>query len=843
MNRQTGQRRGFLLLVVVFVVLGVSGTLISSSHWINKPFPGFFLYDNGAVAPNFLPHWSGQRQGLEFLDRILAVEDRSISNPAAVYEEIRRHPPGHLFQYTVEREGVLSQVLIPSMRFSFNDWFLSFGIYLFTGLGFLAIGFTPFYLRSSAAAAAPLFLMVSAIFLWFVSTFDFMTTYYLPKEVRIFALTITSGAGIHLGLLLTRGRRESQGHTLALIVIYGLSLLLGLFFSLTFYGSPELWRWALRGSYFYSCSAALIFLALLGSALRRRPIPYLDKLRLRVVFAGAVLGFFIPTLGTVLTSSFHQGIPYNLLLIPTLFFPLSVAYALIKYSLFDIGAVLKIGLSRGLLTGVLLLVYILIVFVLNLFTGIYEQDFSAPLFFSVLVVLIFNPLLRWIENAVDRYLYRKEYDPNQLQNEVSSVLRSLSRPHSVAERFLNAVAEPMGIETAHLLFQSGEKRYLHASLDGKSYRPEEILPQLIRCWIQICGGERRGISQEEVRGDPKFQEKGNELLRFLAELDAELLLPITFENTIRGFVSFGKKGSGRDYSADDFRLLCGLTDQLALALENGVLYDESEKAKEDYRLLYDESQSFNRKLVETDRLKKHFVANISHELRTPLSAILGYTEVLSDQAFTGDDREILDRIAAHGQDLSQLMDSLLDFSRMEAGAMTSSLQPVKVKETFGQLEIIARRLIRERPISFGVHIGSSLDVFETDPKKLHQIIFQLLTNALKFTEKGEIGLEIRLLDESPDPSIEISVSDTGIGIDERDHEAIFDDFRQLDGSSTRRFGGTGVGLSLCKKLAESLGGEIKVKSKIGQGSVFSLTLPVRRSEVKAIPEPPMVGAQ
>jgi signal transduction histidine kinase len=203
----------------------------------------------------------------------------------------------------------------------------------------------------------------------------------------------------------------------------------------------------------------------------------------------------------------------------------------------------------------------------------------------------------------------------------------------------------------------------------------------------------------------------------------------------------------------------------------------------------------------------------------------------------------LDRIAAHGQDLSQLMDSLLDFSRIEAGARTSTRQPVNLKETFKQLEIMARRLIRERPIRFGVHIGSTVDVIETDPKKLHQILLQLLTNALKFTEKGQISLEIRLLDKFPDPSVEISVSDTGIGIDERNQEAIFEDFRQLDGSSTRRFGGTGVGLSLCRKLAESLGGKIEVKSKVGQGSVFTLTLPLRRPHVETIPDLRMESVQ
>jgi signal transduction histidine kinase len=842
MNRQSKQRRGFLAVVGLLALLGAGGPMISSFQWFNQPFPGFLLYDNQVVAPNFLPHWTGQKQRLEFFDRVMAIQGRPVTDAGSVYEEVRRHPPGHSFQYDVERDGVISHVLIPSMRFSFNDWFLSFGVYLITGLGFLAIGCTPFYLRSSAAAAAPLFLMVSAIFLWFVTTFDFMTTHFFPKEIKIFAITLTSATGIHLGLRLTQRAREGKKHLLPLVFVYGLSLVLGLVCSLTFYDFPGLWRWALRASYAYSCLAAIIFLALLGSALRRS-ISTLETLRLRVIFAGAVLGFFLPTLGAVLTSSFHREISFNFLLIPTLFFPLSVTYALLKYSLFDIGSVLKVGLSRGLLTGVLLLAYISLVSVLSISTGLYEQDFSVPLLFSILVVLIFNPLLRWTERVVDRYVYPKEYDSNELQKEVGLLLRSLSRPRSVAENFLKAVAKAIGIEHSRLFFLAEEDDPFEVSLDGKDIGRKEIASELARCWTRHHATDRRVLAKEEIERDSKPQGQRNELLTLFGELKAELVIPISFEETVRGFISLGKKCSGRDFSAEDVRVLCSLTDHLALALENGVLYDDSEKAKEKYQLLYDQSELLNKRLVETDRLKKHFVANISHELRTPLSAILGYTEVLSDQAFAGNKQEVLDRIAAHGQDLSQLMDSLLDFSRIEAGAMTSTRQPVNIKETFGQLEIMARRLIRERPIRFGVHIGSTVDVIETDPKKLHQILLQLLTNALKFTEKGEISLEIRLLDKSPVLSVEILVSDTGIGIDERNQEAIFEDFRQLDGSSTRRFGGTGVGLSLCRKLAESLGGKIKVKSKVGEGSVFSLTLPLRRPELATISDLRIVGVQ
>jgi len=832
MNLLTWQRRGLLAIVGFLAFLVVAGALISSFQWINRPFPGFFLYDNLAVAPDFLPRWGGSRGGLRFLDRVLAVQGEAINHPRALYDLVRSAPPGSQFRYTVEREGNRFEAVIASMQFSFHDWLLSFGIYLLAGIGFIAIGVTPFYFRSPSPAAAPLFLMVSVIFLWFTATFDFMTTQFVPKEVRIFAFTMTPSAGIHLGLLLTKRASIRKSYLPLLLLIYGVSILLGLFYSFAFYGDIGVWHWALRLSYGYSCLAALVFLALLWADLRK-PISNLEGLRLRVVFFGSIVGFFLPTFGTVLASFFYWAIPYNLLLIPTVFFPLSVAYALLKYNLFDLDVVLKVGLTRGALTGVLLLIYVLLVFVLSPLVGIYEKDSVVALFFSILVVIVFNPLLRWIERVMNHLLFRKEYDPTRLQGEVSLLLRSLSKAQSTAQQCLSLVTGRMEIETASLFFCSqGQGKYLAVSLGGEPNDGKGSLQLLHSLWSRRFGTDKRGVSRDEAKSSPACQENREELLSIFAELKAELVISLISEKEVVGLVSLGKKRLGRAYSADDFGLLCLLADQLALALENGMLFEESEKTKENYQRLYDESQALNRKLVEGDRQKKQFVANISHELRTPISTILGYSEVLLDASFTGDKRAILERVVTNGQELSQLMDSLLDFSRIEAGSTEATLQEVRIGEVLGSLETMTKRLIKGRPIQFRVHIEPLLEVIETDAKKLQQILMQLLTNALKFTEKGEIALKMKSCLEKDAPFVEISVSDTGIGISKRDQDLIFEEFRQLDGSSTRQYGGTGLGLSLCKRMAQSLGGKIAVESEPGQGSVFSLMLPIRRYELQ-----------
>ncbi|MFQ5815927.1 MAG: ATP-binding protein [Candidatus Hydrothermarchaeaceae archaeon] len=825
---QTWQRKALLGAVGLLALVVIISSLNTSFQWINRPFPGFFLYGNMVVGPDFLPRWSGEKEGLRFMDRIVAVEGRAVHRRREIYDLVQSSPPNSSFHYTMERAGENISLTIPSMKFTFFDWFLTYGVYLLVGLSFLTIGIAPIYLRSSLPSVAPLFFMGSTVFLWFATTFDYMTTDIFLKDVRVFSFTLTPSAGIHLGLLLARGPDGFKRRRLYLYLIYGASILLGLFNSYSFYASVTIWQWALRLSYIYGWLASLIFLSLLWKAVRA-PISNLERSRLRVILGGAFLGFLFPTFGTVIRSYYLLEVPHNLLLIFTVCFPLSVAFALLKYNLFDIDAVFKLGLQI-ILTGGLLLAYVLVVMILSISIGIYEEDYLFPILLSILVVLVFSPLMRWIEGVVSRYVYRRGYDPVMLQREVSSLLRTLSRPKSVAEKFLKVVKDRVGIKTGSVFCQSEEQGgKFSIYLNGYSMGSEEYPIELCSPWVEYFEALDRGISKDEVETNPVYRDNRDSLLKIFRELKLELLIPMIFEKKLLGLVSLGKKTSGGTYSADDFRILSNLTEQLALSLKNGILFEQSVRAGDEYMILYDRSEKMNKKLIGMDQQQKQFVANISHELRTPISTILGYTELLLDPEFNGERRIILERIVNGGRSVSGLMDSLLEFSRMESGTLSLGLEEVGVRELFGTLETMTVRLVKGSPIRLRWQIDPSISAIKTDPKKLQQILIHLLTNSVKFTERGEIALEVKPYWDNGYDFVEISVSDTGIGISKCDQEIIFEEFRQLDGSSTRKFGGTGLGLSLCKKLAQSLGGRIEVQSEVGHGSTFSLILPVKGS--------------
>jgi signal transduction histidine kinase len=229
------------------------------------------------------------------------------------------------------------------------------------------------------------------------------------------------------------------------------------------------------------------------------------------------------------------------------------------------------------------------------------------------------------------------------------------------------------------------------------------------------------------------------------------------------------------------------------------------------------------------RLKEEFIATLSHELRTPLHAVLGYTDLIESALDHDADpliAESVGRLRANGRRLSDLIEEMLGFASLRAGYTGLRLEPVDVPRLAGELVIYARELLAGRPVELQVEMSSDLPLVTTDGNKLRQALASLLSNAAKFTEQGWIRL---VLGGSADRLV-VTVSDTGIGINAADLQHIFDDFRQLDGSSTRRFGGIGLGLALARGLLTLLGGSLEVESQPGHGSTFRATLPCVPSE-------------
>jgi signal transduction histidine kinase len=229
---------------------------------------------------------------------------------------------------------------------------------------------------------------------------------------------------------------------------------------------------------------------------------------------------------------------------------------------------------------------------------------------------------------------------------------------------------------------------------------------------------------------------------------------------------------------------------------------------------------------QASRLKEEFIATLSHELRTPLHAILGYTDLIESVVEPAADplvMESVDRLRANARRLHGLLEEMLGFAALRAGHASAYIAPIQIQSIVGELAGLTRDLLAGRPIEFELEMPPEIPPILTDGHKLRQVLASLLSNAAKFTERGQVKLSVAVRSTN---HILISVSDTGIGIAPEDLTHIFEDFRQLDGSSTRRFGGVGLGLALARGTLAMLGGTLEVTSRPQEGSTFRVILPV-----------------
>ena len=228
-------------------------------------------------------------------------------------------------------------------------------------------------------------------------------------------------------------------------------------------------------------------------------------------------------------------------------------------------------------------------------------------------------------------------------------------------------------------------------------------------------------------------------------------------------------------------------------------------------------------LERANHLKSEFVSTMSHELRTPLNVILGFVEMARDPTFGPDERQnLFERIEAAGLELLEMVQSTLDIGKLEAGVDEPCLKPVCLPELWAALERDCACLPRAKSVSLEWSGDAPDMVFATDPRKLTGALRNLVGNALKFTDHGKVSVSVRRDAES----LVFRVEDTGVGIREQDLEAIFEMFRQGDGSDSRVYGGTGLGLYIARRAVEQLGGRIAVVSRVGHGSVFTIVLPL-----------------
>jgi signal transduction histidine kinase len=321
--------------------------------------------------------------------------------------------------------------------------------------------------------------------------------------------------------------------------------------------------------------------------------------------------------------------------------------------------------------------------------------------------------------------------------------------------------------------------------------------------------ERKPVHVIDVQADPEHTMVE---ARKRAGLRTMLAVPLLREGTPIGVLHLNRTVV-RPFTDKQIALVETFADQAAIAIENVRLFDEI--------------QDKSRQLAEASERKSQFLASMSHELRTPLNAIIGLTEMMvSNAARFGTEKalEPLHRVNAAGTHLLSLINEILDLSKIEAGKLELNPEPVDLARLIDEVIGTAGQLAEKNKNRLIVEAQENVGALTADPMRFKQILFNLLSNACKFTKEGEVALRVRKVVDGRD-WVDLAVADTGIGMTAEQQVKLFQDFTQADSLTARRYGGTGLGLAITRKLARMMGGDVTVTSEPGKGSVFTVRLP------------------
>ncbi len=434
-----------------------------------------------------------------------------------------------------------------------------------------------------------------------------------------------------------------------------------------------------------------------------------------------------------------------------------------------------------------------------------------------------NAIARQVSEALEAArLFEQTQDALSGQEQLASELRTVAEVSTAAstilevDNLLQTVVELVklrfGLYHAHIYLVDEESNSLVLRagagdigqimvLEGRSIRfnADSLVARSART--------RKGFIENDVRKIVDFLPHP-----LLPHTRAEMAIPLIVGSRLIGVMDLQSDKVGF-FSEEAMQVQRTLASQIAVAVQNAAMY-----------AIQVETSS---KLREVDRLKSEFLASMSHELRTPLNSIIGFADVLLE-GLDGDLNERMEQdvglIKDSGTHLRDLIGDILDMSKIEAGRMELRYEEIDVRRLAHDILATANPLVHEKKLELILELDDAVGTITADRTRLRQVLWNIMGNAIKFTEKGSVTLAMDLEEEM----VRVSIRDTGIGIKPEDIGVVFEQFRQVDGSLNRSVGGTGLGMPITKKLVELHGGQIGVDSVPGQGSTFWFTLPVEK---------------
>jgi len=518
-------------------------------------------------------------------------------------------------------------------------------------------------------------------------------------------------------------------------------------------------------------------------------------------------------------------------------YPLILAYAILRYRFMDIRFVLGRGAIYTLSFITVIASAFLLIFLNNLLGNPVPISIAWPLIL-IISILLFQPIFRFFEKFASKYFYYTFYSYQTVLTDLGRKLTQVLDLDQLSSLIVNTLMNTMKLDrTVVLLREPGDGEYIIQRNIG--FKEENgislVKDNFLTVWL---GRTQKPLVYEELSliiRDTTEKEEGERLEKLqgnMKRIEAALCLPLFIEEKIVGMIVLGNKLSGEPYSSQDIELLTNLANQASIALQNARLYSEvkgfSKKLEREVEKATRELKEAYEELKKLDKAKSEFISIASHQLRTPLTAIKGYISMMREKIYGKPPEKMekpLENIYLSNERLIKLVNDLLSVSRIEAGRMEIKFEKLSLEEIITSVVEELKNEVKKKNIYLNWEKPKKpLPKISIDRDKIRQAIMNVIDNAIRYTEKGGVTINLKILDSK----FQIQVKDTGAGLTKYELSKMFESFSRGAAGTRLYTEGVGLGLYIARRFMEMHDGKIWAESKgPGKGSTFYVELPIK----------------